>query len=215
MTRPHPLQPKRWGNGSYLERFVYVRPYAEGRTVLDIGAGSGVKRTDWMHGLLAEVASEAVGIEIDPELAACARARGFAVFTGDAETADFGRSFDVVFAGEVIEHLSCPGQLLENVHRHLARRGRFVLTTPNAFAVSNFVYRVGGQPRVNEGHVAWYDEATVVQLLRRHRFEPVELRYLPHRTPDRLRSVVARGVRAALPDRLAHNTLFVVARPVS
>lgn len=166
-----------------------------------------------MHALIANVASEAVGVELDDDLAEQARARGYDVVAGDAETIALDRTFDVVFAGEVIEHLSCAGGFLDNVRRHLTDDGRLVLTTPNAFAVANFVYRFGGQPRVNAGHVSWYDEVTLSQLLQRHEFEVLDVQYLRHRTPSPARAAVAWTVRAVLPDRLAHNTLFVVARP--
>jgi SAM-dependent methyltransferase len=209
----HPLQPSSWGAGSHLERFAQVRRHVEGATVLDVGAGSGVGRSDWMHALVAGAAASALGVELDPDLAARARARGFDVVEGDAEALCLDRTFDVVFAGELVEHLSNPGRFLDAARRHLAPGGRLVLTTPNAFAVSNFVYRVGGRPRVNRGHVCWYDETTLGQLLDRHGYEVVEVAYLPHRTPGRVRSVLARLVRATLPRHLAENTLLVVASP--
>ena len=76
VTTRHPLQPKDWKSGSHTERFERVRRYVEGRTVLDIGAGSGIDRPDWMHASVAAVASEAVGVELDADLAARARERG-------------------------------------------------------------------------------------------------------------------------------------------
>ena len=91
--------------------------------------------------------------------------------------------------------------------------GRLVLTTPNAFAISNFVYRIGGRPRINKGHTCWYDETTITQLLQRHGYEVVELAYLAHRTPGRVRAVAAGAVRSLLPRHLAENTLLVVATP--
>ena len=152
MTARHPLQPKDWRSGSHAERFDRVRRYLEHRTVLDVGAGSGIDRPDWMHALVASAATEIVGIELDPKLAARARERGFDVRTADAQAFDLGRSFEVVWAGEIIEHLSCAGGFLDAARRHLEPGGRLVITTPNAFAVSNFVYRIGGRPRINKGH---------------------------------------------------------------
>src|SRR5207247_4711498 len=137
-------------------------------------AGSGVDRPDWMHALVASVASEIVGVELDPKLAERAKARGFTIVVADAETMDLGRSFDVVWAGEVIEHLSNAGAFLDSARNHLRDGGLLVLTTPNAFAISNFVYRVGGRPRFNKGHTCWYDEMTLSQLLGRHGFAIVE-----------------------------------------
>ncbi len=212
MTKPHPLQPD-WKSGSHTERFERVRRYLEGRTVLDIGAGSGINRPDWMHAAVAGVATETVGVELDADLAARARERGYDVRTADAQALDLGRTFQVVWAGELIEHLSCAGGFLDGARDHLDPGGQLVLTTPNAFAVSNFVYRIGGRPRVNRGHTCWYDETTLTQLLQRHGYEVVEVSYLRHRTPGRLRPLLAGAVRSLLPAHLAENTLLVVATP--
>jgi 2-polyprenyl-3-methyl-5-hydroxy-6-metoxy-1,4-benzoquinol methylase len=211
VTTRHPLQPKDWKSGSHAERFASVRGYLEHQTVLDVGAGSGIDRPDWMHALVASAASEVVGIELDPELAARARERGYDVVAADAQEFDLGRSFAVVWAGEIIEHLSCAGGFLDAARRHLEPGGRLVITTPNAFAVSNFVYRIGGRPRINRGHTCWYDEVTLSQLLRRHEYEIEEVSYLAHRTPGRVRALIAGTVRALLPRHLAENTLLVVA----
>jgi 2-polyprenyl-3-methyl-5-hydroxy-6-metoxy-1,4-benzoquinol methylase len=211
VTGKHPLQPNDWKSGTHADRFARVGHHFAGRSVLDVGAGSGVDRPDWMHALVAGVASEIIGVELDSALAARATARGFTVVVADAETMDLGRCFDVVWAGEVIEHLSNAGAFLDAARRHLRSGGLLVLTTPNAFAVANFVYRFGGRPRVNKGHTCWYDEVTLSQLLRRHGFSVVETSYVGHRTPGRMRAMVARAVRAVLPRHLAHNTLLVVA----
>jgi 2-polyprenyl-3-methyl-5-hydroxy-6-metoxy-1,4-benzoquinol methylase len=213
VTARHPLQPKDWKSGSHAARFEHVRRYVERRTVLDVGAGSGINRPDWMHAAVAAVAAETVGVELDAALAAQARERGYDVITADAQTLDLARTFDVVWAGELIEHLSCAGGFLDAARRHLEPGGRLVLTTPNVFAVSNFVYRVGGRPRVNRDHTCWYDETTLAQLLRRHGYDTVEVAYLPHETPGRFRALLARAVRAMLPRHLAENTLLVVATP--
>ena len=97
--------------------------------MLDIGAGSGVNRPDWMHALIAGVAAAATGIELDDQLASRARAKGFNVVTGDAQQIDVGRDFEVIFAGEVIEHLSCPGAFLDGARRHLAPNGMLAAVT--------------------------------------------------------------------------------------
>lgn len=212
MPSRHPLQPKDWKSGSHADRFARVRRYVDGRAVLDIGAGSGIDRPDWMHALVASAARETVGVELDDSLAERARAKGYDVIAADAQTMELGRTFDVVWAGEVIEHLSCVGGFLDAARRHLDRGGLLVLTTPNAFAVSNFVYRIGGRPRVNKGHTCWFDEVTLSQLLARHGFEVVEVSYVGHSTPGRIRALLARAVRSTLPRHLAENTLLVVAK---
>jgi 2-polyprenyl-3-methyl-5-hydroxy-6-metoxy-1,4-benzoquinol methylase len=212
VTGKHPLQPKDWKSGSHADRFARVAHHFAGRSVLDVGAGSGVDRPDWMHALVASVASEVVGVELDRKLAARASARGFTVVVADAETMNLARTFDVVWAGEVIEHLSNAGAFLDSARDHLGDGGLLVLTTPNTFAISSFIYRVGGRPRVNQAHTCWYDEVTLSQLLRRHGFAVVETSYVGHRTPGRVRAIIAGTLRAVLPRHLAQSTLLVVAR---
>ena len=102
--------------------------------------------------------------------------------------------------------------LLDTARAHLKPGGRLVLTTPNAFAVSNFVYRIGGRPRVNAEHTCWFCEDTIATLLERHGFEVEDVSYLKHTTPGRVRAAVAGLVRSVLPERLAQNTLLAVAR---
>ena len=70
-------------------------------------------------------------------------------------------------------------------HRHLRREGTLVLTTPNAFALSNFVYRWGGRALINHEHTCWFCEDTLKCLLRRCNFEVTEIRYVAHRTPGK------------------------------
>lgn len=208
--RGHLLQPS-WSASTYLDRFDSIRPFIAERSVLDLGAGSGHNRTDWMHALIKEHASEAVGIDMSDEFVERARERGADLILGDAESIRLGRTFDVVFAGELIEHLSCFTGFLATAREHLDEGGQLVLTTPNAFAISNFVYRFGGSARVHHEHTCWFCADTLSQLLERHGFRVTTVGYLRHTTPGRLRRLIAGGVRLFLPDRLARNTLMIVA----
>jgi len=209
----HPLQPKKWGLGSLAERFEAIRPYVTGKRVLDVGAATGYRRADWMHAMLRDVATSVVGIDLDEAAVAAAQGRGADIRVGNAESFDLGETFEVVWAGELIEHLSNVGLFLDSARRHLEPGGSLVLTTPNAFGVSNFVYRLGAGVRVNNEHTCWFCEHTLRSLLERHGFDVRELRHLGHDTPGSVRRLASRLVRSPLPDRLALNTLLAVASP--
>lgn len=212
--RRHRLQPRTFRAGSLDPRFAAVEPYVRGRTVLDLGCGTGHRREDWMHARIAASAAEVVGVEVDATTVDSVRAKGYAVEHADAEALDLGRTFDVVFAGELIEHLDNFDGFLRSARRHLRDDGLLVLTTPNAFAVSNFVYRmVPGTVRINRDHTCWFCADTISTLLGRYGFA-AEVDYVHHATPGRVRRIVAGAVRALVPDRVAWNTLLVVARPV-
>ena len=159
-------------------------------------------------------ASEVVGVEVDAATVAALRSKGFVVEHADAESLDLGRTFDVVFAGELVEHLSNFDGFFATAHRHLGEDGRLVLTTPNVFSLANIVYRMTpGAVRTNRDHTCWFCADTISTLLRRHGFEP-DVSYIRHETPGRARSIATGVLRAPLPDRVAWNTILVVARPV-
>ena len=117
------------------DRFDVIRRYVEHKEVLDCGCvGGGPGAEDWLHGRLVEVSKRVVGVDIQKEGVERLRKLGYEVVWGDVTTMNLGEKFDVIVAGELIEHLPNQGLFLENMKRHLKRRGVLVLTTPNAWA---------------------------------------------------------------------------------
>jgi 2-polyprenyl-3-methyl-5-hydroxy-6-metoxy-1,4-benzoquinol methylase len=213
----HFLQPKwgdgPWGEGSLRDRFEVVRPFIVGGSVLDIGCASRYGRPDWLHGLIAQHVTELVGIDINADTVKKLKAEGYDVELGDARDFDLGRKFDVVFAGELIEHLDDVRGFLGSVKRHLKTGGRLVLTTPNAFYVGNFVYRLGGHGSVHPEHTCWYCEDTLRQVLAVNGFADADITFTGHTSPTTSRKIASFSVQHTLPPRLAYDTIIVVARP--
>ncbi len=211
-TRRGFLQRKTWSEGTHEPRFKALRGYMDGKNVLDMGCSNGMTREDWLHGQISGVAERLVGLDIDEGAVAELIERGLDMRFGNAEDFDLGETFDVVFGGEMIEHLENPGGMLRSVLRHLGPDGQLVLTTPNAFAFPNFVYRIKGQARINGDHTCWYCEDTLAQLLGRVGFEVTEVKYLHYDAPGLVRGGIAKVVRKLLPERLGWSTIIVVAR---
>ncbi len=207
----HRLQPAWDGQDSLLDRFEVVRPYLEGHSVLDVGCASRFKHPDWMHGLIDGVASELVGLDVAEGAVEAIRARGMDVRVRDAQSFDLGQRFDRVFAGEIIEHLDNVSGFLQSARRHLSPGGQLVVTTPNPFYIMNFVYRIGGKPRVNGQHTCWFCEDTLRQVFERNGLRLIELRFFGHEVPTRLRRAVSAVVRRGLPPRIALDNMLAVA----
>lgn len=198
-----------------LARFNALRPYVEGRTVLDLGAARGSEYDDWLHGLITEVAADCVALDLDAEGIELLRELGMAGHVGSASDFNLDSTYDVVLAGELIEHLVDFEGFFESVRRHLEPGGRLVLTTPNAFGVSNFVYRLGGRTApINPDHTCWFCADTLRRMLDKAGYQVEYMGYIPHDTPGRMRRVAALAIRALLPERLAWRTLLAVASPV-
>lgn len=81
--------------------------------------------------------------------------------------------FEVIVAGEMIEHLNNPGLFLRSVRRYMSRDSVLLLTTINAYCAMRFFYygargRRGMAEPVHPDHVAYYSYSTLRLLLERH-----------------------------------------------
>ncbi|MGO4666566.1 glycosyltransferase [Bosea sp. 2RAB26] len=75
------------------------------------------------------------GLELNENAAAVALGKGHTVWRASAESAldvlDFGRRYDIIFLGQVIEHLTDPRAALIRLGMLLEPNGLLVMTTPN------------------------------------------------------------------------------------
>lgn len=114
----------------HLKRYEFALPSCEGREVLDLGCGVG-----YGTARIADVASRAVGGDVDAESIAYARGRydrsNVEFVELDATTLPFtDASFDVVCSFETIEHVDDPAALVREAARVLRRSGKFFVSTP-------------------------------------------------------------------------------------
>ena len=99
--------------------------------LLDIGCGNGE------FSLILKQAfgvQEVYGIEIAAQAAEIARNKGINVVCTNLNEADIpfdNDAFDMVFAGEIIEHLFSPDHFLDEIYRVLRPGGCCIITTPN------------------------------------------------------------------------------------
>jgi 2-polyprenyl-3-methyl-5-hydroxy-6-metoxy-1,4-benzoquinol methylase len=193
------------------DRFDVVSPLITGKSVLDVGCASRYGKPDWIHGLLREQVPELVGIDLNEGAIRELQAQDFNVRLADAQNFDLGRTFETVFAGELIEHLGNVEGFLASARRHLEPGGHLVLTTPNAFYVGNFVYRWGGHGQVHPEHTCWFCEDTLRAVIARADFARVEISFAGHTSPTRLRKIATSTAQHVLPPRLAMDTLIAVA----
>jgi SAM-dependent methyltransferase len=110
------------------------------------------------------------GVDADREGIDALRRQGVKnLYCGDLENLDslpVDRTFDLIIAGEVIEHLSNPGALLRGVQRFMAPDSRLVVTTVNSYCAFRFaIYglrgRGGAAEPVHPDHVAYYSHNTL------------------------------------------------------
>jgi SAM-dependent methyltransferase len=148
-----------------------------GLRVLDLGCRYGALTRAYSGG------NEVVGVDVDRDaLAQAAASLGIATVWADVEEQlPFdGESFDVVVAGELIEHLREPERLVTEVRRVLRPDGVFVGSVPNFFRLRNRLAMLRGGPLDHDPtHLRIFAQRDVEHLLAG--WADLELRYVASR----------------------------------
>ena len=129
-----------------------------GKRVLDLGCRTGAVTQHFLSG------NEVVGIDVDSDALERARARGISTVWGDVEEAlPFDdASFDVVVAGEILEHTRFPDDVVAEIARVLRPNGVLVGSVPNAYRLKNrLVFLAGRPPEHDPTHLRMFSPATI------------------------------------------------------
>lgn len=174
------------------DRWDIIRELVQGKNVLDLGCvdheADHEEGKDWLHRKICQTAQETVGVDYAATEVARLRKKGYQVVQGNVESLDLGREFDVVVAGNIVEHLSNPGLFLESVKKHLKSDGVFILTTDNCYGLRSLkAITLFDRVRPNQEHVTTMEEEVLKQLLRRHHFEILDFVYYNGPYPNPLK----------------------------
>jgi 2-polyprenyl-3-methyl-5-hydroxy-6-metoxy-1,4-benzoquinol methylase len=158
------------------DRMEVIEPLVIGKRVLDLGAVDSRRgkhatgdRLEKLPNLLfrhiCAVNPETIGVDVDEQGIAILREQGLKVVAADGTTMDLGERFDVIIAGEIIEHLENPGSFLRNMTKHLNADGVLLVSTPNPFYFKQ-VWKIfrKNRPQVHEEHTCWFDPITLTRL---------------------------------------------------
>jgi 2-polyprenyl-3-methyl-5-hydroxy-6-metoxy-1,4-benzoquinol methylase len=163
-----------------LRREFLLQRVASGQRALDVGCGDGRFASE-----LAHAGARVVAIDVAQEPLRRARARDASLdlrlvpVCGGWPLED--ASFDVVWAGEVIEHVADTAGWLSEVRRVLRPHGRLLLSTPNVGLVARLHCALS--PRAFEtrfdplsDHLRFYTRRLLAGLLGDFRFQAVQIR---------------------------------------
>ncbi len=195
-------------------------------SVLDIGCGRGFL----LDRLVDRGVSGLVGVDVFAEV----EGAGWTYVAGDVTVGlpAGDASFEVVIAGEIIEHVPNPDLLLREIRRVLVPGGALVISTPNLVSWANRVLvplgiqplgtetssevalgrrlRVLGQGNQVQGHLKVFTHRALREILERYGFTVIARHGVPAFFPppiDRLDRLFARSVA------LSSGLLFVATAP--
>jgi cyclopropane fatty-acyl-phospholipid synthase-like methyltransferase len=81
---------------------------------------------------------------------------------------DLKEKFDVIIAGELIEHIENSGIFLQNISNHLTKDGTFFLSTPNATSFRFMFYDLFNKEPAYEGHIKYFTKDSLILILKSH-----------------------------------------------
>lgn len=175
-----------------VHRVEFITQACAGKKVLHLGCTNWPYTQDsidndmLLHNDLAKTASELYGFDFDQEGIEILRNKGITdLYQADLEKLDdvnLDTTFDVIIAGEIIEHLNNPGLFLKGIQRFMTAEARLVITTINAYAAHRFaVYGMLGKKGVNEpvhpDHVAYYSYKTLKLIVERSGMKVREFKF--------------------------------------
>jgi len=156
------------------DRVAYLCQLVAGKSILDIGVvehtREALESPQWLHGNLRRYAAQCLGVDVLEEEVRYLQAKGYKVVCADVTKAPIAEKFDVIIAGEVLEHLDATGMFMKNCATMLKSGGRLAITVPNPWYANVMVKNLFGSSIFVDSadHVAWYDASTLYELGQRH-----------------------------------------------
>jgi len=168
-----------------VDRVSFIKEACKGKKVLHLGCTNypytqdSIDQKMLLHFDLEKISSELYGFDFDQAGIDILEENGSKnLFQADLENLDLvgvDKTFDVIIAGEMIEHLNNPGLFLQGIRRFMNKDTALVVTTINAYSAVRFaIYGLRGKGGENEpvhpDHVAYYSYRTLKLLVERSKF---------------------------------------------
>lgn len=147
--------------------------YSPGR-VLDLGCGTG-----WYLEEMRARGWDAYGVEINAKAAEIGRTNfQLNIIHGTLRDARFPSGFfDYIRSNHSFEHISCPGETLDEIHRILSPTGKLLIGVPNVAGLNAKLFRQYWWYLGAPVHPYTYSSGTLTRLLTKHGFVVESVQY--------------------------------------
>ncbi len=169
-----------------VQRTDFIKTACIGKKVLHLGCTNypytkeSLENDILIHLEIEKVAKELYGFDFDQKgIDILRESGGTNLFRADLEKLEdvpLDEIFDVIIAGEMIEHLSNPGLFLKGIQRFMNDKTNLVITTINAYSAMRFMIyglrgRGGAIEPVHPDHVAYYSYKTLSLVIERENLQ--------------------------------------------
>ena len=166
-----------------VNRERYILDHCRGKSVLHLGCVDypvtvlQIKTGRWLHSQIMKVADEVVGIDLDKPGIEDLKKNGIDnILYGNVEDLsplNLG-AFDVIVAGEIIEHLNNPGLFLKQMKKVMHPDSILIVTTVNAYCLRRILRIPFGKESVHPDHVYYFSHSTLTSLLERFDYKIID-----------------------------------------
>lgn len=155
-------------------RSILAKTTVQKGSLLDVGCATG----DFIASFKAASGWDVTGLEIVPEAAAAARAKGLHIIEKNLETADLpAGNFDVITLWDVLEHTPNPAQTLRICLNLLKPGGLLVLKCPDPAGGEASIFRESWIGYEAPQHLFGFPKPVLMAKLETIGFDPVTTAY--------------------------------------
>ncbi len=158
------------------DRVSFIVDRVAGKSVLDIGCvAHDTERMEsgrWLHAHVAQASTSCVGVDILDSGVQAMRSAGYDAVVHDLSSglgpiAELG-PFQVMVAGELIEHVGNLDMLFAAAQEGLSADGELIITTPNPYAPARVRAGQRGDVWENVDHILYAFPSGIAELAERH-----------------------------------------------
>lgn len=168
-----------------VDRLNFISDLCRGRRALDLGCldeTALVKRDTehWLHGRIASVADNVIGIDNSDAVPSGGLSTGpnSIIRKGDATNPEISEEIDIIVAGEFIEHIEDHLGFFRTLKRRFPGR-EVVMSTPNGLSFANTLMGMAGREAQHPDHIQIFTFKILNTLCQRADFQRWEI--IPYR----------------------------------
>ena len=169
-----------------VQRIDFIKKACEGKKVLHLGCTNypyteiAIAENVHLHLQLEKIAGKLYGFDFDQAGIDILEKYGVKnLYRADLEKLEevpLDETFDVIVAGEMIEHLNNPGLFLQGIKRFMNSQTKLIITTINAYSGMRYWQyflrgKGGSMEPVHPDHVAYYSYSTLKLIVERQDFK--------------------------------------------
>lgn len=183
------------------DRVEFLRDRCRGKRVLDVGCVAHdvarMQSETWLHRQLADAASECIGVDVLEEGVQAMQEAGYRAVVTDLRAGlgslDTEAPFEVIVAGELIEHVEAVDMLFRTASAGLADDGELIISTPNPYEPGRVRAGQRGLVFENVDHIFYAMPSGIAELAERHGLRLVEA--MVTEPPPALRVGIVRALK--------------------